>query len=121
MPDAPTGWPLAFSPPEVVYGAVAVQGGAAFVYGPGALPRREEAQVLAGHDLGDGEAIVDFRQVDVVGGNSGHLVGLAGGFLGGREGCQFLGVVQGFARGLTDAGQGHRTVGEVVGDVGRDQ
>ena len=84
-------------------GPVSVEGGAAFVNGAGAFAGGEEAEVFAGDDFGDGEAVVNLGHVHIIGGDAGHLVSLTGGFLGRREGGQLIGVVQGLARGLPEA------------------
>ena len=43
----------------------------------GPSPGAKKPEVLAGDDFGDGEAVVNFGQVDVVGGDACHLVGLS--------------------------------------------
>ena len=63
---------------------VPVQRGASFVHGARAFARSEEAQVFSSHDLSDGEAVVDLREVDVSHGDASHVIGLLRSGLGGR-------------------------------------
>ena len=52
----------------------AVEGGKTLSCGPPALPRTEEAKVLQMDYLRDGEAVVYFGKLDILGGKTRHLV-----------------------------------------------
>ena len=65
-PVAPTGWPFDFSPPLVLIGSVRRQPGAACQRIRPALAFLHESQIFRRDDLGDGEAVVQFGEFDIL-------------------------------------------------------
>ena len=82
----PEWMPFRFQSTTRVDGGVPLVDGASSLSGKTtACASRSEAKVLGGKNFGDGETVVNLSNVDVVGLNAGHVVGLRTGLLRGSE------------------------------------
>jgi hypothetical protein len=82
-----------------------------------ALPRLEETQVFQVNDFRNGETVVDFSELYVFGGESGHGISLLGRSPGGLKGGQVSGGMQTVAASLPKAGHIDRLIGKISGHI----
>src|SRR5579871_2661779 len=83
-----------------------------------ALPARSKAEIFAGDNLGDREAVVQLRKLDVAWRHTCHRIGLLGGAAdcGKRGDVGFL-VQRDIVGGLGDSENTHRLIGELAGPI----
>ena len=105
---------LGFQPSAGVDGTRTVQPRAARESIGAAFALRDKTQIFRRQDFGDGEAVMDFGELDIGGGDAGHFVGFLRGLNDGgqRRNVVFL-IERHLIGGLGDASYPHRLACEL--------